>query len=143
MNKQDGCLPLLALGMWPLVLYATVDQSLYALGKPKYSAIGNFFKFIYMIIFVPVLYNYYGFIGAVSAVAMNDLPVYLVVSIGLSKEKLSCIKQDMLVTVLLAALLDCLSPYVYFLKWVSPAKKYLYNKYKIYTEHRFTIFMDN
>ncbi|MHB8790249.1 MAG: oligosaccharide flippase family protein [Desulfobulbaceae bacterium] len=122
--KQAGwMLTLLALGMWPLVLYATADKSLYAIGKPKYSAFGNFFKFIYMIICVPVLYNYYGFIGAVSAVAMNDLPVYLVVSIGLSKEKLSCIKQDMFATVLLAAFVGLFITIRIFFEMGIPGKE--------------------
>lgn len=104
--KQAGwMLSLLALGMWPLVLYATIDRSLYVIGKPTYSAFGNFLKFIYMIICIPLSFAYAGFFGAVFAVAMNDLPVYIVTSIGLRKEKLSCFTQDIFATMLLAALL--------------------------------------
>ncbi|MDT8309739.1 MAG: oligosaccharide flippase family protein, partial [Bacteroidales bacterium] len=103
-QEAGWMLSLLALGMWPLVLYATIDRSLYAIGKPSYSAFGNSLKFIYMISCVPLSYKYAGFFGAVFAVAMNDLPVYLTISIGLSKERLSCFKQDILATMLLMAL---------------------------------------
>jgi O-antigen/teichoic acid export membrane protein len=101
--RQAGwMLTLLAFGMWPLVLYATVDRSLYAIGKPNYCAFGNFLKFIYMIIGVPLSFKYGGFFGAVLTVALNDLPVYFVVNFGLFKEKLSCIRQDILATAILA-----------------------------------------
>lgn len=97
-------LSLLALGMWPLVLYATIDRSLYAVGKPNYPALGNLLKFIYMLVAVPLLFRQAGFPGAVLAVALNDLPVYLVVGIGLRREQLSCFRQDALATAALAAL---------------------------------------
>jgi len=104
--KQAGwMLSLLALGMWPLVLYATIDRSLYVIGKPTYSAFGNFLKFIYMIICIPLSFAYAGFFGAVFAVAMNDLPVYIVTGYGLKKEKLSCFQQDIIATMILVALL--------------------------------------
>lgn len=104
--KQAGwMLSLLALGMWPLVLYATIDRSLYVIGKPTYSAFGNFLKFIYMIICIPLSFAYAGFFGAVFAVAMNDLPVYIVTGYGLKKEKLSCFQQDIMATMILVALL--------------------------------------
>ena len=94
-------LPLLALGIWPLILYSTIDRVFFAIGKPTYPAIGNLVKFIYMIIFVPLLYHISGKFGAVLAVAMNDIPVYLIVLLGLIKEKLSLIKQDIVMTILL------------------------------------------
>jgi hypothetical protein len=104
--KQAGwMLSLLALGMWPLVLYSTIDRSLYAIGKPTYSAAGNFFKFLYMIICIPLSYKFAGYFGAVLAVALNDLPVYLITSIGLTKENLSCFKQDILASIFLVTII--------------------------------------
>ena len=104
--KQAGwMLSLLALGMWPLVLYSTIDRSLYAIGKPTYSAAGNFFKFLYMIICIPLSYKFAGYVGAVLAVALNDLPVYLITSIGLTKENLSCFKQDILASIFLVTII--------------------------------------
>ncbi len=101
-------LPLLAIGIWPLILYATIDRSLYAIGKPNYSAVGNSIKFIYMIIFVPTAYFFAGKFGAVLAVALNDIPVYIVTNYGLIKEKLSLLKQDLWATLLLLILISIL-----------------------------------
>ena len=51
------------------------------------------------------MFKYAGIFGAVLAVAMNDLPIYLVISFGLIREKLSCTKQDIFATVVLATLI--------------------------------------
>ena len=37
---------------------------------------------------------------------MNDLPVYLVISSGLKREQLTCFKQDILFSLLLAGLIS-------------------------------------
>ena len=104
--RQAGwMLPLLSLGMWPFVLCTSIDRCFFAIGLPKYPASGNFCKFIYMITCVPLLFSVAGIFGGVLAVAMNDLPVYFVINYGLRKEKLTCFKQDMLVTFFLVILL--------------------------------------
>lgn len=97
-------LPLLALGMWPFVLCASIDRCFFAIGKPKISAVCNFAKFIYMVTCVPLLFSYAGVLGGVVAVAANDLPSYLVMSVGLKREKLSCFQQDVTSTVALVGL---------------------------------------
>ena len=43
-------LPLLALGTWPLVLSATLDSCLLAIGKAHYKAAGNSTLFLYMLL---------------------------------------------------------------------------------------------
>ena len=98
-------LPILAVGIWPLILIATIDRSLYAIGKPNYSAIGNFIKVIYMFVCVPLSFRYFGELGAVLAVAINDIPSYIIVNYGLKKENLLLIKQDLGVTLILFALI--------------------------------------
>ncbi len=98
-------LPILALGLWPLILAVTIDQALYAIGKPKFSASGNFLKFIYMVIVLPFAFNQLQILGAVIAVAFNDLPFYLPVSFGLWREKLNCIGQDLIATLFLAGII--------------------------------------
>jgi len=96
-------LPMLAFGMWPLILIATVDISLLAIGKPKYLALGSSVKFVYMVIAIPIAFRVGGEFGAVLAVALNDIPSYVAVNYGLSKEKLSLIRQDALATLALLA----------------------------------------
>jgi len=99
--QASWILPLLAIGIWPLILYATIDRILYVVGKPKYSSIGNLLKFIYMLVFVPFLYRIAGNFGAVLAVALNDIPVYIIINYGLIKENFSLKKQDALSTLVL------------------------------------------
>jgi O-antigen/teichoic acid export membrane protein len=102
-------LPLLALGMWPLVLTATIDRTLLILGKPHYLAFANLSKFIYMIIIVPLSYAVWGTIGAVIAVALNDLPLYIITAVGLIRERLTLYRQDLAATlILLAAVMLCI-----------------------------------
>ena len=98
-------LPILALGLWPLMLSITSDKALLAIGSPNYAAWGNFWKFIYMAIALPLGFHFYGVLGAVVAIAFNDLPFYALTSYGLYREKLSVLKQDFAATLLLIALL--------------------------------------
>ena len=98
-------LPILIIGIWPRVLTQTISPSLLALGKPFYAACGNFLKFCYMIILLPLGISYMGILGAVIVVAFNDLPFYGAISYGLWREKLSCIWQDILATSLLIGLI--------------------------------------
>jgi len=94
-------LPLLAIGIWPLILYATIDRVLYVIGKSKYCAFGNLSKFIYIIFSVLLFYKFAGNFVAVLAIAINDIPVYIIINYGLAKEKLSLIKQDISATLVL------------------------------------------
>lgn len=100
-SEGSWMLPILAIGLWLPVLAMTIDPVLYALGKPQYIAIGNFGKFIYMLIFIPLSYKLMGIVGAIIAVSANDFPFYLAVCYGVGKEKLLSLKQDLLATLLL------------------------------------------
>jgi len=96
--------PMLALGMWPYLLVMTVDRSLFAIGKPKYSAAANFAKIVYMFSLIPLSQKLGGAFAIVLAVALNDLPSYIVVNFGLRKERLSLMRQDALSTAALVAM---------------------------------------
>jgi O-antigen/teichoic acid export membrane protein len=85
---------LLAIGVWPNVLSQTIDQALFAIGKPSYAAGGNFFRFLFNIIGIPLGFHYFGLLGAISIVALNDVPFYLVITFGVWREGLSGIAQD-------------------------------------------------
>ncbi len=104
--QQAGwMLPILAVGLWPMLLSATIDRVLYAIGNPKFVALGNFLKFLYMIILLPVGYQLFGVVGAITVVAFNDLPTYAAVSFGLWREKLTGFRQDLQATILMLGLL--------------------------------------
>ncbi len=94
-------LPILALGLWPLMLSITSDKTLLAIGSPNYAAWGNLLKFIYMAIALPIGFHFYSVFGAVVVIAFNDLPFYVLTSYGLYQEKLSVLKQDLAATLIL------------------------------------------
>ena len=93
--------PLLSAGLWLPVLSMTIDPVLYAIAKPQGIAFGNLAKFVYMLFFIPWCYHLYGILGAILVIATNDLPLYLAVSYGVWREKLSGLQQDLEMTGLL------------------------------------------
>jgi O-antigen/teichoic acid export membrane protein len=102
-KEAEWILPLLAIGMWPLLLISTIDSVLLSIGKPNFSAMGNFTKFVYMVIMMPLACIHWGQFGAIVVVALNDIPSYIIINFGLSKEKLSLRKQDLSSTCILIA----------------------------------------
>jgi O-antigen/teichoic acid export membrane protein len=119
--QQAGwMLPILAIGLWPLLLSATIDRVLYAIGNPKLVALGNFLKFLYMITLLPAGYKLFGMVGAITVVAFNDLPSYVAVTYGLWQEKLTCFRQDLQATILMLGLLLILCLGRYYLGFGLP-----------------------
>ena len=104
---EDGAwmLPIIALGLWPMLLPLTNEKALLAIGKPLYAAWGNFLKFIYMIVLLPLGFRFFGNLGAILIIAFNDLPLYGAVNYGLWREGLNGIGQDMKATLFLLGLI--------------------------------------
>ncbi|WP_019505646.1 oligosaccharide flippase family protein [Pleurocapsa sp. PCC 7319] len=98
-------LPILALGLWPVMLSVTIDRALLVIGNPSYLAFGHIVKFTYMLIGLPLAFSQIGVLGTLIVIALNDLPFYAVVSYGLWREKLTVILQDLQATLLLIGLL--------------------------------------
>lgn len=94
-------LPVMASGLWVSTLALTSDPALFALGKPRIPSFGNMAKFIYMIIAIPVLSHYVGPLGAMLVIAWSDILYYVAVAIGLSRQKLSVLKQDLTYTMVM------------------------------------------
>jgi O-antigen/teichoic acid export membrane protein len=102
-------LSIVALGLWPNLMADTLNPCLFAIGQPKYNAYGNFFSFLVIVIGVPASVTFLPAnlapLGAVLAVAFSELPFYIAISLGLYKERLSCLLQDAVFTgILLASL---------------------------------------
>lgn len=108
-------LPILALGLWPALVVQTIVKSLMAIGKPIYPAWGNFLKFIYMVILLPLGSYLMGTLGAVIVIAFNDLPLYGAINYGLWREGLTGIVQDIQATLLLIGLITIFVAARYFL----------------------------
>ncbi|NJM87613.1 MAG: oligosaccharide flippase family protein [Hydrococcus sp. RU_2_2] len=93
-------LPILALGIWPYLLFETSRQVLVAIGKPNYQAYGQFVKSIHVCLGLPIAYSFFGVPGLIIMVALNDIGLYSITAYGLWREQLSCLKQDIQATLL-------------------------------------------
>jgi O-antigen/teichoic acid export membrane protein len=90
--------PILALGLWHTLLYATTQPALYSRGKSNYQAIGNIFYCIASVSCIPLGFHFWGMLGAVIAVAVSDLPMYLTIVIAASRQRISTWRQDLVMT---------------------------------------------
>jgi len=124
-TEASWMLPILALGIWPLLIARTMEQVLIGIGKPYYNAIGYFLKFLYMILLLPLAFSIAGNFGAIITVAFNDIPYYLIISIGLWREKLNMLWQDLQMTLLLILSTILIVTIRYFLNWGFPVPQLL------------------
>ncbi|MCU0565898.1 MAG: oligosaccharide flippase family protein [Oculatellaceae cyanobacterium Prado106] len=98
-------LPILALGMWPRLLCATIEASLYAIGKMQYTTFANFCRLISTTVGISIGFYFFQVPGAIVAVSLNDFFYYISVSFGLHREGLGCLRQDAQVTSYLVGIL--------------------------------------
>lgn len=98
-------LPILALSAWPRVASQTTCNALLALGRPSYPAIGNALKFVFTLPAVTLGYMAYEEAGAISAVALGEIPFYFSNLVGAHSFRLSTAVQDARATLLLVALI--------------------------------------
>lgn len=98
-------LPILTVGIWPRLICATIEPTLFALGTFKYTTVGNIFRLVFTISAILLGFHWLGVPGAIIAVALNDLFYYLAVAYGLHQEGMGCLMQDLQMTGLLLALI--------------------------------------
>jgi O-antigen/teichoic acid export membrane protein len=96
--------PILALGVWPNVVFAAYNSSLLAVGRPIYGAWGQFVKLLYMVIMIPLGFSKLSVLGIILIIAFNDIPLYLSSLFGVFREKMSFLKQDIASTLILLTL---------------------------------------
>ncbi|MEG4989456.1 oligosaccharide flippase family protein [Microcoleus sp. BR0-C5] len=101
-------MPILALGIWHTTLYNMMGSCLLAVGKSQYQAMGNLLTFVNLCISIPLGYHLKGNLGAVIAIALGDLPTYVVTNYGLWREGLTCFWQDIQLTALFVGVLATL-----------------------------------
>jgi len=99
--KAAWMLPILAVGIWPRLLCTTIESTLIAIDRMQYTTLGNFFRLLCTVGGIWFGYHQFGMVGAIAAVAFNDLLYYLSVNVGLHREGLSCLWQDLQITLLL------------------------------------------
>jgi O-antigen/teichoic acid export membrane protein len=104
-HAASWMVPVLALGLWHTLLYATTMPALFSLGKSQYSAFGNALYCVAVVTAIPIAFHLFGIFGAVVAVAAGDFPLYCVTVTGASREGISTWRQDLLATGVFVALL--------------------------------------
>jgi O-antigen/teichoic acid export membrane protein len=95
--------PVLALGLWHTILYSTTGPCLVTLGKLRYNVTGYILTALVILLIVPLAFHRWGMRGAVWTIAFSDVWVYFASLYGLTREGLSTLKQDALMTIVFAA----------------------------------------
>lgn len=93
-------IPMLALGVWPVILMTTIDSALFALGIARINTWAYFVSFVTLIVGMWLGNMLYGVVGAVASVPISNVPMYGVVAYGVYKEKISSLAQDGYMTAL-------------------------------------------
>ncbi len=101
-------MPILASGVWFSILFFTISPALLAIGKPLYTAQSNLARFLMIGVGLPLGFYHFGLIGVIIAIALSDLPLYIVNLYGLWREKLSCFIQDIQATAFFVGILTLL-----------------------------------
>lgn len=108
-SSAGWILALIALGLWPNLLADTLSPCLFAIGKPNPIATGNFFSFLLILIGIPLSFYLLPAplapFGAVVTVSLSELPFYVAITMGLVRERLSCFRQDLVMTGVLIVVL--------------------------------------
>lgn len=104
-HAASWMVPVLALGLWHTLMYATTMPALLTLGKSQYQAIGNGLYCATMLLAIPLGFHFFGMFGAVVAVAVGDFPFYIVLVCAASREGVSTWRQDLQTTGIFLSLL--------------------------------------
>lgn len=104
-DEAQWMMPILCCGIWFSLLFYTISPALLAIKKPLYSAQSNFARFVIIGFGLPLVFYRFGTLGAIITIAIGDFPLYIVNLLGLRREKLSCITQDIQATVFFLAVL--------------------------------------
>lgn len=97
-------LPVLAMGIWFSILCTLGESVLLGIGRPSYGAIANLIKLLWLLIGLPIAVSYYGIAGAVCVMAASDFVRYLPLLRSQAVERLSFVRQDILITIAMCAM---------------------------------------
>ena len=95
---------ILALGLWPRMLTATIEATLLAVGQPRYLAYSGALRFTFLLVGLPIAHSNFGVVGVVVAVGLSGTIDFFVESVGLWRSGLQAVRQDFLTTTLWIAL---------------------------------------
>lgn len=86
------------LGLWHTLLYSTTSPAVMSLQKSHYNALANLLYFASLVCLLPLGYHQFGMVGVVAAVAVSDLPMYVVNVWASYREGVGMLHQDVLMT---------------------------------------------
>lgn len=119
-GQATWMLPILSLGVWFSILFDTVNPCLMGIGKPIYGALSNLLRFLMVSCGLFIGFRYGGVLGAVIVVAISGLPAYIGIQVGLIRENLSFLSQDIVSTLAFWSLAVSLIVIRAYLGWGSP-----------------------
>jgi O-antigen/teichoic acid export membrane protein len=93
------------LGLWHTLLYSTTSPAIMSLQKSHYNALANLLYFLTLVSLLPLGYIHFGIVGVLVAVAVSDLPMYIVNVYASYREGLGMLRQDGLMTLFFAGTL--------------------------------------
>lgn len=78
------------------IVQASTAPALIALGTPQYTAAGTALRFFYLVAALPLGFHLFGRVGAVVAMTLAEVPVWITVTVGLRRLRLHFLRQDLL-----------------------------------------------
>lgn len=111
---------ILGLGLWITALRTTSTPALLALGKPQYGFYSNIGRLIWTAVAATAGYYALGMAGFLLAYALSELPAYVVMAYGTTREKIKLWPQDLWLTGLLILALAAILGGRYALGWGLP-----------------------
>lgn len=102
-GEVANLVPVLVLGIWPTLLVVIGEYTLLALNRPAYAAVGSTVRLAYLLVAVPAAFAAGGIFAVALAVALADLPRYVVSAVGHARSQIGILRNDLLVTAVLLA----------------------------------------
>ena len=93
------------IGSWFSILAYLNKSTLLGLGKPSYNAAANGLKFGFLLIGLPMSFNFYGLIGCILVVILADLVRYIPIFVGQRREGFAFGAQDLSFTLAVFSLI--------------------------------------
>lgn len=97
-HQASWMVVILACGLWHTLMAATMSPVLFLIQKVHYYTLAMAFYCLMLFICLPIGFHVAGMAGAVVAIAISDLPVYIVSSLALTRENISLVRQDIRMT---------------------------------------------
>ena len=80
---------LISMSLWFQVIQSTNQTAILALGFPKLLALGNLVKIVAIVVALPVGFHWWGFPGALIAMAVVEVPKYLFEAVQVRRQGLT------------------------------------------------------